>query len=220
MGKEFIMDKKERQLIDYYYKKLVIKSFDEKDLYTFLKVVEPYSEENEVVHEISHFIFKREQNTGYAQAFLKECQGIIQEIGKTKVRKKIQYLYTFKEIRNGFNQLIQQLGYEKLSNDIMNDIQLCIISLLQHVQIISPETNKKIGHLSFAASSKELFLMGNIQVMHQGKRMPITFPVLAVQNVYEDVKAQDEKDTPYLFDDHLIEAVNIDHQLVITFPDM
>lgn len=214
------MDKKERQLVDYYYQKIASRNLDEKDLYAFLKVVEPYHEDCEVVREMTHFIFAREDSTGYAQTFLAECQQVINQIGKTKVRKKIHHLYAFKDIRNGFNQLFQQLGYEKLPNEVINDIQLCLISLLQGVRIRSSETNRKIGHLSFAASSKELLLMGNIQVTHQGKKMPITFPVLAVQNHYEAVTAQDEKDTPYLFDDHLIEVVNINGQLVITFPDM
>lgn len=214
------MDKKERQLLDYYYGKLATRNFDEKDLYAFLKLMEPYNENYEVVREITQFVFERDRCDGYAQTFLKECQEIINQIGKTKIRKKIHYLYEFKDIRNGFNQLFQQLGYDKLPAESFNDLQLCLISLLQGVHINSAETNEKIGHLSFAASSKELFLMGNIQVLHNGKKMPITFPVLAVQNHYEKVQAQDAKDTPYLFDDHLIEVVNIDQQLVITFPDM
>lgn len=214
------MDKKERQLIDYYYEKFANQHFDEKDLYAFLKVVEPYLEKHQEIRELSQMIFERHHHDGHVQSYLQNCEEIIEQISKTKVRKKIHYLYEFKDIRNGFNKLFQSLGYDKLPNESFNDFQLCLISLLQGIGIHSAKTGERIGHLSFAASSKELYLMGNIQVMNRGKKMPITFPVLAVQNLYEKVEPQDSNDTPYLFDDHLIEVVNIDRQLVITFPDM
>jgi len=62
-----------------------------------------------------------------------------------------------------------------------------MISLLQDVKIVSGSLNKEVGHLSFAASSKELFLMGNMTIRNQGRFMPITFPVLSVKNIYEEI---------------------------------
>lgn len=214
------MDKKERQLMNYYYKKFVDRSFDEKDLYSFLMLVKEHVEDNHVLQELTDFIVHRENSTGYAKEYLDACKEIINNLGKTKVRQKIENIFSFKDIRNGFNALFQQVGLEKLPLEIMNDFLLCIISLLQDVKIVSGNNNRVIGHLSFAASSKELFLMGNIKIRTEGRLMPITFPVLAVKNNYEKVQAQDKNDTPYLFDHQLIEVVNINKQLVITFPDM
>lgn len=214
------MDKKEQQLANYYYAKFSERSFDEKDLYSFLMVVKEHTADIKVIHELTDFIVHREKSTGYAKDYLDECKDIINNLGKEKVRRKIDNIFSFKEIRNGFNALFQQLGFEKLPLEIINDFIICIISLLQDVKIVSGSLNKEIGHLSFAASSKELFLMGNMMIRNQGRTMPITFPVLSVKNIYEEVKAQDQNDTPYLFDHQLIEIININRKLTITFPGM
>lgn len=214
------MDKKEQQLANYYYEKFSNRSFDEKDLYGFLMVVKEHTGDIKVIHELTDFIVHREKSTGYAKDYLEECKEIINNLGKEKVRRKIDNIFSFKEIRNGFNALFQQLGFEKLSLEIINDFIICIISLLQDVKIVSGSLNKEIGHLSFAASSKELFLMGNMMIRNQGRAMPITFPVLSVKNIYEEVKAQDQNDTPYLFDHQLIEIINMNRKLTITFPGM
>ncbi|MDS9471573.1 hypothetical protein E2C16_03600 [Sporosarcina pasteurii] len=212
------MDKKEKQLVDYYYGKFSERSFDEKDLYGFLMVVREHSRDQQVIRDLTDFIVHRENSTGYAKAYLDECKEIINNLGKTKVRRKIEHLFSFKDIRNGFNRLFQELGLERLPVEIMNDFLICIISLLQGIKILSG--NKKVGHLSFAASSKELFLMGNMTIKNQGRTMPITFPVLSVKNIYEEINPQDSQDTPYLFDHEMMEVINVNRQLAITFPEM
>ena len=214
------MDKKEQQLVQYYYNKFSERNFDEKDLYSFLVLTRKEAEEIIVMKELSDFIVHREQNTGYAKEYLETCKHIITNLEKEKKRKKIEELFSFKEIRNGFNALFLKCGFDKLPTEIINDFILCLISLLQGVAIVSGNLNKEIGHLSFAASSKELFLMGNLKTLSKGRYIPVTFPVLSVKNMYEDVKPQDANDTPYLFNDQLIEVINVDRQLVITFPQI
>ena len=89
---------------------------------------------------------------------------------------------------------------------------------MQSITLVSGKLKKEVGHLSFAASSKEIFLMGNMKTLSKGRYIPVTFQVLSVKNIYEKITPQDKNDTPYLFDDAIIEVVNIDGQLVITFP--
>lgn len=215
-----MMDKKQQQLITYYYNKFAERTFDEKDLYSFLLVVRKDAHDNKVIQELSDFLLHRENNTGYVKDYLEECKHIITNLEKVKDRKKIEDLFSFKDIRNGFNTLLISYGFEKLPNDIINDFILCIISLLQSVSLLSGTLNKEVGHLSFAASSKEIFLMGNMKTLSKGRYIPVTFPVLSVNNNYEKITPQDSNDTPYLFNDELIEVVNIDGELVITFPEL
>jgi len=217
---EITVDKKEIQLVNYYYNKFSERTFDEKDLYSFLRVVQEEASNNKVIKELTDFIVHREKVTGYTKDYLEECKEIINNLGKEKVRRKIENIFSFKEIRNGFNALFQQLGFEKLPLDIINDFILCIISLLQNVKIVSGSLNKEVGYLSFAASSKELFLMGNMIILNKGRYMPITFPVLSVKNIYEEITPQDKNDRPYLFDDELVEVINTNHKLAITFPEI
>ncbi|MDN4608799.1 hypothetical protein [Sporosarcina highlanderae] len=213
------MDKKERQLFDYYYNKFAERRFDEKDVLSFLLFVKNDLQDNKVIKELGDFIVHRENNSGYVKEFFVDCKEVINNLGKGKP-KKIETMFSFKEIRNGFNNLFIEQGLEKLSHDVINDFILCIISLLQNVKLVSGNLQKEVGHLSFAASSKELFLMGNMKVLHKGRFIPVTFPVLSVKNIYEKVKPQDEKDTPYLFDDQIIEVINSDGEMMITFPTL
>ena len=131
--------------------------------------VREHSSEIKVIKELADFIVHREKSTGYVKDYLDECKDIINNLGKEKNRRKIENIFSFKEIRNGFNALFQQLGFEKLPLDIINDFIICMISLLQDVKIVSGSLNKEVGHLSFAASSKELFLMGNMTIRNQGR---------------------------------------------------
>lgn len=214
------MDRKEKQLVDHYYNKFSERSFDEKDVYSFLIAVREHASEIKVIKELADFIVHREKSTGYVKDYLDDCKDIINNLGKEKNRRKIENIFSFKEIRNGFNTLFQQLGFEKLPLDIINDFIICMISLLQDVKIVSGSLNKEVGHLSFAASSKELFLMGNMTIRNQGRSIPITFPVLSVNNLYEEITPQDKNDTPYLFDHELIEVINVNNKLAITFPEI
>lgn len=213
------MDHKEKQLFAYYYKQFAERSFDEKDVLAFLLFTKKYAEANKVLNELGQFLVQREQMTGYVKSYFDHCQEIIQNLSKGK-KEIIENLFSFKEIRNHFNAFFVEQGLDKLSPEVINDIMLCLIALLQDVKLISRTTNKKVGHLSFAASSKELFLMGNMRVLHKGRFIPITFPVLTARNSYEKVTPRDQNDTPYLFDDALIEVMNHEGELVITFPTM
>ena len=215
-----MMDKKKQQLVEYYYHKFSERNFDEKDLFSFLMVAQEDTHDNKVIQEFSNFIVQREKNTGYVQEYLEACKEIISNLEKQKKSKKIEHLFSFKEIRNGFNALFLKYNFEKLPAEIINDFILCLISLLQDVKLVSGNLNREVGHLSFAASSKELFLMGNMKTLHKGRYIPVTFPVLSVNNRYEKITPQDGNDTPYLFNDELIEVVNIDGELVITFPKL
>jgi hypothetical protein len=212
------LDKKEKQLFEYYYHKFSERNFDEKDLFSFLLFVQEKANDNKVIHELSHLLIHRDKMTGYVKSYFDNCTEIIRNLEKEKKRRKIENLFSFKEFRNGFNSLFSQFGFEKLPTEIINDFILCIISLLQGISLRSENSNREIGHLNFAASSKEVFLMGNMKTLSKGRYIPVTFPVLSVNNIYEKVTPQDKNDTPYLFNDALIEVININGQLVITFP--
>ncbi|MFC5602528.1 hypothetical protein [Sporosarcina koreensis] len=211
------MDKKERQLFDTYYNKFANRNFDEKDVLSFLLFIRKEAHDNKVMKELGDFLVQRENCTGHVKAFFEECKQIIDNLGKGK-KQKIENMFSFKEIRNGFNALFIDQGLEKLPPEVINDFILCIISLLQDVKLVSANGKKEVGHLSFAASSKELFLMGNMKALHKGRFIPVTFPVLSVRNMYEKIKPQDENDTPYLFDNAIIEVINSNGEMVITFP--
>jgi hypothetical protein len=130
---------------------------------------------------------------------------------------KIQDVFSFKEIRNGFNSFFLKNSYEKLSNEIINDIILCIISLLQGVKLIDEKSKREIGNLCFAVSSKEVFLMATVEIQNKGRYVKTQFQVLTAKNSYENIKPSDKFDTPFSFNEEIIEVINAGRRLVITF---
>lgn len=214
------MDKKQKQLIESYHEQFTKRWFDEKYFYGFLLLVREEAEEIPTVKAICDFVFDRGQCSGAVKDYLTECQQIIVNLGNGKRPKRIDPVFSFKEIRNGFNALFAKWGLEKVSPDVINDFILCLISLLQGIPLKAGDSEKTVGHLSFAASSKEVFLMGNLRTFHNGRMTPVTFPVLSVKNIYEKITPRDAKDTPYLFDEALIEVVHLDGQMLITFPTL
>jgi hypothetical protein len=215
-----MLDKKEQQLFEYFYKKFSARSFDEKDLFSFLMLVREDAQDNKVIKELGDFIVHRERSNGYVKEYFEDSTQIIKKLETERNYRRIEDLFSFKEIRNGFNSLFVKRGFEKLPSEIINDFILCIISLLQSVKLVSGNLNKEVGHLSFAASSKEVFLMGNMKTLNKGRYIPVTFQVLSVKNNYEKITPQDKNDTPYLFNEEIIEVINIDGDLVITFPKL
>lgn len=212
------MDKKEKQLIDYYYKKFEERTFDEKDVYNFLILVRESARGIKSFRELGDFIAHREKSKGFVKEYLEENERILNNLGKINAVMKIQDVFSFKEIRNGINSLFLKNGYNKLPNETLNDIVLCIISILQDVKILDKDSKRQIGKLSFAVSNKKIFLMANIKVQNKGKSIPVQFQVLSADNIYEEIKPQDEFDTPYSFKDEVIEVININKKMVITFP--
>jgi len=61
---EIILDAKEIQLFNFYYNKFVEKSFDEKDLYSFLILVREDAQDIQVIRELGDFITYREKTPG------------------------------------------------------------------------------------------------------------------------------------------------------------
>ena len=135
------MDKKQRQLFDYYYNMFRERTFDEKDVLSFLLFVKEDAQDNKVLKELGDFIVQRENNTGQVKEFFEDCRRIINNLGKGK-KEKIENIFSFKEIRNSLNSLFIEQGLEKLSPEVINDFILCIISLLQNVKLVS-ESSKK-----------------------------------------------------------------------------
>lgn len=213
-----MLDRKEKQLMDFYYEKFAEKNFDEKDLYTFLILVRESAKDIRCIRELGDFIVHREKSKGYVKDYLEENESVLNNLGKENNTMKIDNIFSFKELRNGFNSLFQKNGYSKLPNETISDFVLCIISLLQDVKIISSKSKREIGKLSFGVSSKEIFLMGIIKILNKDRYVSVMFQVLSVNNIYEEVKPSDKYDTPYLFSDEIIEVFNVSGKMVITFP--
>lgn len=213
------MDQKEKQLITAYHQKFVEHSFDERDVYSFLILVREKVRGNKFIREMGDFIAHREKSRGYVKDYLERNEHILLNLGKIDAVMKIEDVFSFKEIRNGFNSFFLSNGFTKLSNDIINDLILCIISILQDVKLVDEKTKREIGKLSFALSSKEVFLMATIKIPRGDKHVHVQFQALSCNNNFIKINPKDEYDTPLSFSEAIVEVINRNNELVIKFPE-
>ncbi len=109
---------------------------------------------------------------------------------------------------------MEEVQLSGLTNEQLNDLVTCLISVLQQISI--KENDKEIGKLFFALSQKQIILMAEIEVsQNMFKKTNAVFPILTANNYYLEMKKQDRFDTPYLFADEVIEIKNRDGKLEI-----
>lgn len=212
------MDMKEKSLITYYYDKLVDNCFDEKDVYPFLILVSHKGKEITCINELADFVMHRGQNEGVIKEYLQKTTHKFENLGKVNTVIKIEDVFSFKEIKNGINKVLVDCQLNGLSNEKVNDFITCLISILQHVKIT--EAGKGIGQLFFAIASKQVMLMAEVDVVQNGqKKTTAVFPVLTANNNYIDIKKKDKYDSPYFFEDKVIEMTNQNGKLEIIVPN-
>ena len=144
-----LSDQKEKQMLDYYYGKLRNENFDEKDIYVFFILIRRFTNElwfterftkQNWICEIGDLIAHRERKMGKIFNSLKATSQIDRcHSGTVPGSEGLQA----EAFRIMLNFLLEQLGYAKLSENIMEDILLCIFSILQLSKYI--ETDKESG---------------------------------------------------------------------------
>ncbi|MDR7235414.1 hypothetical protein [Neobacillus drentensis] len=211
------MDRKERTLINYYYEKLLDNRFDEKDVYAFLILISNKSNGNSCLQEMAGFVVSRGTKPGVVTEYLCETRNKFVNLAKMNTALKIDEVFSFKEIKNGINQVLVDFQLKGLSNEQVNDFITCVISILQQVKIT--EKGREIGRLFFAIASKQVMLMAEVEIVQNGggKKTNAVFPVLSAKNNYAEIKKQDKYDAPYFFEEKVIEITNQDGKLEINF---
>jgi hypothetical protein len=212
------MDTKEQSLLKYYYEKLQNNTFDEKDVYAFLQLIRNRSEENRCINELADVVFHREKHEGAVKEYLFDTKKKFENIGRTKAALRIEDVFSFRDIRNGMNHILEQYELKALANEKINDFITCLISILQQIKIMDNE--REIGKLFFAISKKQVILMAEIEVAQNFlKKTNAVFPVLTTNNTYIEMKKQDKYDTPYLFSEKVIEVTSQGDELEIIVPE-
>ena len=176
------MDAKEATIIKTYYDKLTSLSFDERDVFTFLIVLRPYSQKGSPVYEFSNFVAHRERDRGYIYDYLLTSKSFFNQIG-TKLGDihELKSVFTEKEIHDSIDTVVTGFGLAPISDEVSYALQLCIISLLQDVTI-SDKAGAEIGKLLFAFDKDTLYLMGLFSVTDFPPYSQLQVPVLTMNN--------------------------------------
>jgi hypothetical protein len=176
------MDMKEATIIQTYYDRLTSFSFDERDVFTFLILLRPYSQEGSPVYEFSNFVAHREKDRGHIYEYLLASKSFFNKIGiKLGQTHELKSVFSEKDIHDSFDTVLTGLGLAPISSEVCYAVQLCIISLLQDVKI-SDKTGTAIGKLLFAFDKENIYLMGLFSVVDFPPYSHLQVPVLTMKN--------------------------------------
>ncbi len=127
----------------------------------------------------------------------------------------IKSVYTEKEIKNGFNEVLISLGKNTISDKGIRGIILCIIVLLQDVRLVTKK-NQPIGKLILGISQTQIVLLGQITINQNGnKGVSVVFPALDIPNTYFPISDKDPRAFKVLF-----EVVNKNGELNLELTDI
>jgi hypothetical protein len=176
------VDTKEATIIKTFYDKLVSLSFDERDVFSFLIVLRPYSQKGSPVYEFSNFVAHRDKDRGHIYDYLLASKSFFNQVG-TKLGDihELKSVFTEKEIHDSIDSVVTGLGLAPISDEVSYALQLCIISLLQDVTI-SDKTGTQIGKLLFAFDKDTIYLMGLFSVNDVPPYSHLQVPVLTMNN--------------------------------------
>ncbi|MEB9416022.1 hypothetical protein P4J15_23490 [Bacillus cereus] len=202
------MDGKEKLLLDYYFERFQNNRFDEKDVYAFLILIRRQAKGFQSINELADFIAHRDKEKGGIKKYLEDVKYKFENIGKIDAVITIKPAFSFKEIKTAINKILMNNNYEKLNDETINHILLCIISILQDVRIL--DKGKEIGRLRFGITKKKIMLNGEIEIEYSNGKttnlVKVVFVVLEANNRY--FKSYDlDNNTPYT-PDEIIEITN------------
>lgn len=192
------MDAKERLLIEQLHSTILSGSFAERDILALLIVLRNHAKKDTLVREFGDFVAHRERDQGIFLRYLQSVQSALHG-GSVGTGEPVFTVSSSEDVRRSFNEVFRSLRLSELDTEQANQITVCIISLLQSVEI-------KAG----LATSVPKLLVGityeYIALLGQG-RLPaghvVVFPMLVAQNKYVGLPSSV---TAYMILDRVIEA--------------
>lgn len=176
-------DAKEKQLINHYHDKIISKTFDERDIYSFLILLRRHAKVKSPVYELANFVAHRERDRRYFFDYINNNKYKLDRLGKINTTIESKLIFSSNEIKNSFNTIMGQINLSEFSEENINDITVCLIVLLQDVMLVDKK-NKCIGKLAIGINKNNVTLIGVAKVDYNGRIVNCAFPILEVPNNY------------------------------------
>jgi len=154
-----LLDEKAKDLLNYYYEKLISSSFDEKDIYAFFMLIREFTDKNmKWIREIGDLIAHRQRIKGEVHCNL----GAIRKVdkwhqGKVPDSSGLNVVNFINEL----NSLLRSMNYGELSESTIKDMLLCVFSLMQHSQYIGKDGNSRVGRLIILITERQVLLVSD-----------------------------------------------------------
>jgi hypothetical protein len=171
------MDAKEQFLIEQLTDTILSGTFSERDVLALLIVLRRHAKQENVIREFGDFVAHREKDRGWLQKYVLTVKKGL-ESGELPINIPISN----RDIQADLNQILRSLHIPEIGEELSNQITLCIISLLQSVQI-------KIENLPSDLTLKLYVGIGRSKIWLLGEAPNprgdlFYFPILFGQNRY------------------------------------
>jgi hypothetical protein len=177
------MDAKEFWIIQQLHSRISSGTFADLDVMSLLIVLRQHAMPNSSVREFGDFIAHRARDQGILKKYLRRVQLTLQgNVGPEDEPIRLP-VFTVEEIQASLNGLFHKLGLAEIDSELANRITVCIITILQSVEV---KTKLPIPVRGFAVgvSTSQIALLGHGTVP-DGHVM--SFPMLVARNSYEPV---------------------------------
>ena len=214
-----IADKKEKQLLDYYYNSFITNTFDEKDVHSFFILSRDYAKDDRFVCsygkdnwiiEICDFIAHRERDRGLVYETMEAVKNVdpLNQHGKIAGSKGIESC----EFVKMFNSFVEIIGYNPLTTKTVLDIFLCVYSIMQFIVIKS--NNQHLGELIILITPSHIALVTAGTHMRDGKNR-LHSNVSILENTYMRNEVDERK--PAYFCENPIVVRRDNGELIIEY---
>jgi len=189
------MDDKEKELIRACYARIAAGDFVERDVFSLLILLRPHSKAHSAVYEFANFVAHREKDRGHIRDYLHQTKSKLDKLGQINTTLVIKPVFSVEQIGTSLNGALSQISLSPLDHSRIEQVVLCVISLLQHVRIV--QKSAEIGRLIIGITKEDVILLGRVRVKNKAWAI---FPALMVPNVYV---SDAPSDTPIVIDDLL-----------------
>jgi hypothetical protein len=149
-------------------------------VFSLLVLLRPLTSVGSAVYEFANFIAHREKDRGHIHAYLDRTKRLLDQLGKQSGVLEIKPVFSKAEISHSINQVLQHIGLPSFEESHIDQILVCIMSLLQEVRILDRK-GAELGRLILVHTASELQLLGEVWVLN---KLYATFPVLIAPNRY------------------------------------
>ncbi len=174
------MDAKEVSLIRRHRDRIATGEFGESDVFALLTLLRPLAAPGSPVHEFANFIAHREKDRGLIRDYLWRTKDFLDNLGKVSGVMEIKPVFSRDQIGDSVNGIFRKIGLDGFSEGQIDQIVVCVISLLQDVRILDKK-GQEMGVLLLACTAEELQLLGKVRVQD---KVDSVFPVLVAPNSY------------------------------------
>jgi hypothetical protein len=182
------MDHKERWQVSRLHNQIEQGVFSEEDIFALLMLLRRHSPKDSSICECADFIAHREKDRGKIFKYIEKTKGILNNIANNNIKVNtildIKPVFSLAEIKTSLNSCLKRFDLAALSENLINQVLICIISLLQYVRLVK-KNGKPIGVLDVAVSKAEIILLGKVYI--DSTNGYVTFPVLVAVNNFMNV---------------------------------